>query len=419
MINNHTPFAGANNSVEGFSSNGEGCNAKSVDTAGHNVFAPDKTMRDMAPMLKLIQLASGFSANVREITGAAAESLKGKGKDDVPLGACGHYADLTQGLSQASAAGVKMAVAASNIVIAHSAHIDSKKPTAVSNPLDNNGDKVTPETWDKVYYNEGSQDDGVKVEVSEAQPAVDDAECAQQQHRVIDGDSGTEVTSGNPVELAPQVDKVDLQHAVATDVKPTQPNYRPDETIVIAVPEDTDMERDCEPLTLAGIFPEGKCPLFHEGVRDEKGNCKLDENGAPILKGILLSMSRQRSVPYGQKEIHFPKVHKCDQLKPGRYKVWLFSDDGTNSKCSASFVIDSLRNLTSFKKHTGLSTQLMYKLIANGTIKRENVVMRSRTCNKIRLYSSAVDDVLNAGHLPRLKSRAKLKKFLARRQPQA
>ena len=75
----------------------------------------------------------------------------------------------------------------------------------------------------------------------------------------------------------------------------------------------------------------------------------------------------------------------------------------------------SLHSLKSLSKKTGFQPSTLDKHIKAGTIKAENVVPRSKHCNKRRLYDLAVDDLVVSGVQPHIANRKKLRRFLEHR----
>ena len=365
----------ADTSDRGFSLTGEGSNAASVDTNGTSgfAFASDGEMQAAIQINKIVDAIHGIGSGVRDSIGHISESLTKERGAQLPKRAMDGYADLVGAMGRIHSGSKAATLAASAIADA----LLEKAAEAVSEPPCSDDSKVSEETWDTVY--DTPQDGPVSALLSEPQAETsEDQGESETPHRVVDLDRDTEIDALGTLEL------------VSTSVMTDRTSYRPDQTVTMVFDGATAADEG----DIAGILPYGEWP------------------DKPLLR------ERPISSISGNK-VHLSMCGKADHLKPGKYEAWVVKGDGTVSKTAIEpFFVDSCRTLKGMAAKTGYSTQVLYARMKDGTIKPENIIGRCITCNKTRLYESAIDDLIVAGVWPRKKRRARLEKFLAKRQPQ-
>jgi hypothetical protein len=369
-------------SSRGFPLNGEGNNS----TNGTSEFAfaeaqLNASLADNPPMAALVKRVAGIGTSITGTVGAMVDVLRGSNNGDLPLATSKEFGNLCGSLSRGHKAAAESLQIASRILDSQAGATSGQISQAVSeSPCRPDSDFSQP-LWDRVYGGVNNGPTRVNFVTTEPAEAPEAEEVERESHIVKDVDSGVRVQSNNPLEVAdaeaPHSDNAIL--AVEVD----RQSYGPNRSIWV---------------TTHGVVNDATLEIvpFHPGMDQAKGD----------------AVAHCKDVGPEHDEVEFNRVES--DFKPGLHFAKLTDGDKSFVVSKPFMVRATLRTLRGMEGRTGYSVSTFNKYIANGGIKPENVVGKSKNCNKIRLTEAAIGDLVDLGVQPHKKRRARLERFLSR-----
>jgi len=408
---------------------------------------------------KVAGKVAGIDAAVTNTVGAMVDAFKGKKNGDLSLDTSKEIGNLCGSLGRVHKAAAESYEIASRIVDSQAGATSGQIPQVESVPPCRSDSEIPQEVWNRAYNVANNGPTDVAIVPSEPAESPEPEEVDRKSHSVIDGDSGAMVQSDNPLEVADNpgsiktCNKIRLSEGQIDDLAALAGGYSNVEADLIAEIKERHQERLNDPEAdrdesiatanaeylcgLTEVTPEVKVNrkshrpdqpiivtgdnLYYNGfVELVPFHPGMDQNkGAAVATADVFIDRGEKSLPDafdGDAELYSVELtfdRQAHDLKPGQYFARLRYGEKAAVVTEPFMVRASLRTLRSVEAKTGYSQSTLRKYIANGGIKPENVVGKSKTCNKIRLTEAAISDLVALGVLPHKKRRARLEKFLA------
>ena len=228
------------------------------------------------------------------------------------------------------------------------------------------------------------------------------------EHTVLDVDSGTKIVTDNPVQVVDSENSMESLLGELEEMSEPIPFKEGAEikTPTIRRTQRVGVSRSPGFVDAGDIVLTVPATTSDSDVRRMAMDIEMAKQWRDV-RGCTIQGSDQGAVYWGQSYLS-PK-HK--------YNLFLFcKKSGDVSRINDKPIrISTLHCIRSLSKRCGYKPSTIEKYIQLGVISSDNVVNRSKYCNKRRLYDTAVDELIAHGVKPHIANRNKLRRYLEHR----